>query len=100
MVGKPAGPTVAPGGSAAAAAWVAGAVVGADGSEAPFVFTAAPAAATAPTPEVGVLELTEPVALSARKLTLAPCAAVWSWYSERGTSSSTGTALPRRATVA
>src|SRR3954468_12187628 len=100
MVGKPAGPTVAPGGSATAAACVAGAVVEADGSEAPLFLTAVPAAATAPIPEAVVLELTSPVALSARKLTFAPCAAVCSWYRSDGTRSSTGTALPRRATAA
>ena len=49
--------------------------------------TAGPAAATAPTPAVAVLERTAPVGLEReRKSTLAPCAAVWSWYTSDGTS--------------
>src|SRR5690242_10306537 len=71
MVGNPAGPTVAPGGSVVAAAWVAGALDAAV-SDAPLDFTAAPVAATAPTPDVGAVVAVEPVALSDRKLTSAP----------------------------
>jgi hypothetical protein len=123
IVLSPAGPTTAPGGSEAVAAWVGLAgvvgvvgVVGLVGAVALAVVVVGPGCAggvdcpgwplAAPPLGAGVLagaaggaEPEPEVSLTLRKSTPVDCAVESSWYTSEGTSSSLGTALPRRATA-